>query len=183
MESSELHERLMRRALALAAHAAARGNHPVGALLASGETILLEAENTDATENDFTRHAELNLMVKAFRTLPAHTVRNSTLYTTAEPCVMCTNAIRVRGITRIVYSVSQETLVRIGGGQYKSIPCDEIYTRLGLSLELIGPVLGPEGLAMVQGESARRQARSPSILQRAKNLLRRLRIFRPKTHP
>jgi tRNA(Arg) A34 adenosine deaminase TadA len=88
------HERFIRRAIELSVLAKDHGNHPFGALLVNDDNeIILEAENTVYTEHDVTRHAELNLVSKASRTLDPEVIQQSTLYTSTEPCAMCSGSI------------------------------------------------------------------------------------------
>jgi tRNA(Arg) A34 adenosine deaminase TadA len=87
-------ERHLRQAIELAARARANGNHPFGSLLtdAIGD-VVLEAENTVLTGRDCTGHAELNLVRAASQKYdPAAFLRACTLYTSTEPCAMCSGA-------------------------------------------------------------------------------------------
>ena len=111
----EMDERLMRRAVAIAAKAREHGNHPFGALLADEKgNIQLEAENTVVTEKDCTGHAETNLMRKACRKYDPNTLAKCTLYTSTEPCPMCTGAIFWGNVGRIVFGLSEKRLYEIG---------------------------------------------------------------------
>ena len=91
-DNSEL-ERHLRRAIDLARKARERGNHPFGALLVDGNgTVLLEAENTIRSDRDVTAHAETNLVRMATHQFPKDFLADCTVYTSTEPCVMCTGA-------------------------------------------------------------------------------------------
>ena len=57
--------------------------------MAVGE-VLLEAENTVVTERDATGHAERNLMTLASRRFPRERLARCIMYTSTEPCAMCT---------------------------------------------------------------------------------------------
>jgi len=144
------HETFIRETHRLAIRAGQKGNHTFGALLVHHGEIVLRAENTVRSERDSTRHAELNLIVKAERELPTEVVRSSTLYTSTAPCLMCSATIRDAGITRIVFSVSYETFASLIPEGYRYIPCNEIYERLGTPLEWIGPMLEEDGLQVFQ---------------------------------
>jgi tRNA(Arg) A34 adenosine deaminase TadA len=140
------HEPFIRQALDLAISAGKKGNHTFGALLVYQGQVILTAENTVRTDRDSTRHAELNLVVKGERTLSTEVLQQSTLYTSTAPCLICTSVIWSAGISRLVYSVSYEAFTRLIAEEYKYIPCDEIYRRLGTTLDLAGPILEEEGL-------------------------------------
>lgn len=140
----------VRQAFALAREAAQRGDHPFGALLVSDGGVILTAGNTVHTERDPTRHAELNLVSQAARRLPAETVARATLYTSTEPCVMCTGAIYWVGVRRIVFGCSAEALARSLGEDW-AVPCRETLARLHSAIDVTGPVLEEAGLEVHAG--------------------------------
>jgi tRNA(Arg) A34 adenosine deaminase TadA len=140
------HEPFIRQCLDLAISAGKKGNHTFGALLAHQGQVLLTAENTVNTDHDITRHAELNLIAAGKRTIPDDMFRQSTLYTSTAPCLMCTALIWESGISSLVYSVLYEAFAKLIPEEYKYISCDEIYQRLGTTLDLQGPILEDEGL-------------------------------------
>lgn len=136
--------RYIRRAIELARQARARGNHPFGALLVADGQIALEAENTVVSQNDPTRHAEMNLVQAAWRKLPPELIRRSTLYTSTEPCPMCTGAIFWSGIRRLVFSVPALDLGEMSGDRFCG-PCGALFDRADERTEVVGPVLADEG--------------------------------------
>jgi len=96
------HERFMRRCIAMARAAGARGDTPVGALIVrDGRPIAGGGEQTP-TGLDITAHAEIVAIRRASRALGSVDLRACTLYTTAEPCFMCSHAIRDARIWRVV---------------------------------------------------------------------------------
>ncbi len=134
------HDFYMRRAFDLAISAADNGNHPFGAILVHNGEVMLTAENTVNTDNDQTRHAELNLVAEARRTTPRRTLEECTLYSSTAPCPMCTYAIWEAGIRKIVYGVTYETFAKLVTGGAPYITCEEIYKRLGTPVEITGGV-------------------------------------------
>jgi len=140
------HETYVRQSIELAISAARKGNHPFGALLVHEDKVIMTAENTVIADNNSTRHAELNLIVKSERAFPPEVLRECTLYTSTAPCLMCTAVIWNAGITRIIYSVSYESLSRLISGGQNYISLDQIYRLLGTEVEFVGPVLEMEGL-------------------------------------
>ena len=148
METRE-HEEFIRRTNYLAEQSVAHGNHPFGALLVKDGKILMEVENTDITDRDVTRHAELKLVSQACQSLDADTLAACTLYTSTEPCPMCTGAIFWSGIPRIVFGCSSEGL-RSVLDDVVGITCGEILARGKRDIELIGPVLEEESIRVHQ---------------------------------
>ena len=112
MESTN-DERWIRRAIELAAEARARGDEPFGALLVHDGEVVMEARNAVNTESDLTQHAELRLLSKASRQIPAETIASSTLYTSTEPCPMCAGAIYWARVARTVFGLSASRLLAL----------------------------------------------------------------------
>jgi tRNA(Arg) A34 adenosine deaminase TadA len=140
------HEQFIRQCHSLAISAGKKGNHTFGAALVHDGRIIMTAENTVNSDDDSTRHAELNLVVKSQRAFEPEVLAESTLYTSTAPCLMCTATIWSAGISRIVYSVSYEAFARLVAPTYRYIPCGEVFERLGTAADIIGPVLEKEGL-------------------------------------
>jgi tRNA(Arg) A34 adenosine deaminase TadA len=104
-------ERHLRRAIELAAEARAAGDMPFGSLLVGpGGDGLAEDRNTVLTEQDITAHPELKLARWASRRLDPETARETTMYTSCEPCPMCAGAIARSGLGRVVFALSGEQL-------------------------------------------------------------------------
>ena len=104
----------MQTAISLADSARSKGNHPFGALLADADhNVILTAENTVVTEHDVTNHAETNLIRLATRRYDPAFLATCTLYTSAEPCPMCSGAIFWGNVRRVVYGLSQASLYEI----------------------------------------------------------------------
>ncbi|MCX5362363.1 nucleoside deaminase [Streptomyces sp. NBC_00124] len=107
-------EHLLRRAIALAAHAVTLGDAPYGSLLAGPDgEILAEAHNTVLRDNDISAHPELKLARWAARELAPDTAARTTLYTSCQPCGMCTGGIARSGLGRVVYALSTEQLIEL----------------------------------------------------------------------
>jgi tRNA(Arg) A34 adenosine deaminase TadA len=107
-------ERLLRRAIALAAEARAGGNPPFGSLLTGPDgSVIAEDHNTVLTDGDITAHPELKLARWAARELDPATAAATTMYTSCQPCGMCAGAIERAGLGRVVFALSGEQLGRL----------------------------------------------------------------------
>ena len=106
-------EALLRRAIAIAAHAVTLGDAPYGSLLADAGAILIEAHNTVRRDNDISAHPELKLARWAARELDPEAAAQTTMYTSCQPCEMCAGGIVRSGLGRVVYALSTEQLVRL----------------------------------------------------------------------
>ena len=85
----------MRRALDLAAEAAAAGEVPVGAVVTLGAEIVAEAGNAMRGSSDPTAHAEMEAIRGAGARLGTSRLDDCTLWVTLEPCAMCAAAVSV----------------------------------------------------------------------------------------
>jgi tRNA(Arg) A34 adenosine deaminase TadA len=117
-------EVLLRRAIAIAAEAVALGDAPYGSLLADADgTILVEAHNTVRRDDDISAHPELKLARWAARELAPEVAARTTMYTSCQPCGMCTGGIVRSGLGRVVYALSTEQLVGLNpGSDWPAVP-------------------------------------------------------------
>ena len=91
----------MRRALDLAAEAAADGEVPVGAVVTIGEEIVAEARNAMRGSADPTAHAEMVAIRAAAERLGSSRLDQCTLWVTLEPCAMCAAAMAVARVAAL----------------------------------------------------------------------------------
>ena len=91
----------MRQAVAEAERGLAEGGIPIGAVLAHEGRILGRGHNRRVQRGSAVLHGEMDALENAGRR-PASFYRESTLYTTLSPCSMCSGAILLYGIPRIV---------------------------------------------------------------------------------
>lgn len=117
---------LLRRAIAIAAEALTTEDAPYGSLLAGGDgRVLIEAHNTVRRDNDITAHPELKLARWAAAELKPDVLARTTMYTSCQPCGMCTGAIVRSGLGRVVYALSTEQLVEINpGSAWPDVPIE-----------------------------------------------------------
>jgi tRNA(Arg) A34 adenosine deaminase TadA len=117
-------EVLLRRAIAIAAHAITVGDAPYGSLLADADgTILIEAHNTVRRDNDISAHPELKLARWAARELDAAAATRTAMYTSCQPCQMCTGGIARSGLARVVYALSVDQFSALNpGSDWLAVP-------------------------------------------------------------
>jgi tRNA(Arg) A34 adenosine deaminase TadA len=139
------HEMFIRRANQLAFQATQKGNHPFGALLVHKNKIIAEAENTVNTEDDFTRHAELNLIVEVTKRYSKDILSQATIYASTSPCLMCSYAIWEAGVRNVVYGVSYETKNTFSGRD-RFISIEKVFELLDTPLLSVGGILEKECL-------------------------------------
>jgi len=149
-ELSPIDLALLKRAIALAEAARAAGRHPFAALVAdgTGQVIAEAGNNSLPPQGDPTQHAELRAAQMAARAVLPEQLAEATLYTSAEPCAMCSGAIYWCGIGRVVYALSEHRLLELTGDHPEnptfSLPCREVFARGQRKIEVIGPALEEE---------------------------------------
>jgi tRNA(Arg) A34 adenosine deaminase TadA len=140
---------LLRRAIDIADTAVAAGDDPYGSLLAGPQgTILIEDHNTVRRDEDITAHPELKLARWAARELDADTAARTTMYTSCQPCGMCTGAIVRSGLGRVVYALSTEQWDQLNpGSEWPTVPSDgpALFDEARIPIERFYPPQPPSG--------------------------------------
>ena len=148
---------LLRESIRVAAAARAEGTHPFGAVVtdASGTIVAPAGNDSLPPSGDPTRHAEMVAVAAAFRALGPDAMRGTTLYTSAEPCVMCSGAVYWTGIDRVVYALSERRLLELTGDHPEnptfSLPCREVFARGQRAIAVSGPHLEDEAAVPHEG--------------------------------
>lgn len=112
-------QRFMRAAIDEARAGLAEGGIPIGSVLVHDGRILGRGHNRRVQRGSAVLHGEMDALENAGR-LPARTYRECVLYTTLSPCSMCSGAILLYGIPRVVIGenrsfMGEETLLRERG--------------------------------------------------------------------
>jgi tRNA(Arg) A34 adenosine deaminase TadA len=136
------HDAHMRAAIDLAYEAIERGDRPFGSVLVHEDEIVMRESNHVLTEDDIRRHPELHLAHRAMREMDPAAREETVMYTSTEPCPMCSGGMRYAGFGRVVYSVSAEEVVEFTGGD-PATRAAEI-----LDCEVVGPVENDAGRAV-----------------------------------
>ena len=93
----------MNLALSLAIKAYKKNEVPVGAVIVKNNKIISKAYNKKELKHNPMYHAELIAIARACRKLKTWHLDNCILYTTLEPCMMCSGAIEQSRIKQVVY--------------------------------------------------------------------------------
>ena len=139
--------RYLRYAIMIADRAREHGNPPFGAVLVSSRGwILSEAENTQGATSDCTCHAETNLLKEATRRFSRGLLSHSALYTSTEPCPMCSGAIFWSGVGRVVFGLSSEHLYALTQNKAEHLfeHCADVLAKGTHRIEVIGPLIEEE---------------------------------------
>jgi cytosine deaminase len=85
------------------------GGIPVGSVLVHHGTIIGRGHNRRVQKRSAILHGEMDALENAGRQ-PAEVYRDSVLYTTLSPCAMCSGAIALYGIPRVIVGENQTFL-------------------------------------------------------------------------
>ena len=112
------HEYFMRHCLRLANKAMANGNPPVGAIIVKDEEIIGQGIEAGKSKSDITFHAEIEVVRHAVNKLSRKDLSDCSLYTTHEPCIMCSYVIRHHALKEVVIGSRVKTI----GGMTSNYP-------------------------------------------------------------
>jgi tRNA(Arg) A34 adenosine deaminase TadA len=146
----------LRRAFKVARQALEHGNHPFGAILVGPDgDVLIEQENGYLPNRDMTAHAERLLATAASKKYRPQQLARCTMYTTAEPCAMCSGAVYWAGIGRLVYGLSEKRLKEITGNHAENptldLPCRTVFASGQRKVEVVGPLIEDEAAELHKG--------------------------------
>lgn len=137
----------MRRALELAAEAAAVSEIPVGAVVLDAEgRIVADGRNNREATGDPTGHAEVEALRAAAASVGSWNLEGHTLVVTLEPCLMCAGAILQARITRVVFGAWDDK-AGAAGSMYDVLRD----RRLPYRAEVIGGVEADAAKALLRG--------------------------------
>jgi len=150
---SERDGRYLRKAIVWSHAGRRRGNRPFGAVVVSEAGEVLAEAYCDSTETgDCTGHAETNAVrMLGARKVSSDELAKATIYSSAEPCVMCAGAIFWSAIGRVVYGVDAQRL-RVFRGERgdqrdAELSCHDVFRASPHRIECVGPALVDEASA------------------------------------
>ena len=110
-------EVFMQKAIELSRLAVAHGNEPFGAVLVKDGEIVFTNENQIYTRHDPTFHGEAGLIREFCAQTGVTDLRDYTMYSSCEPCFMCSGAMVWVKLGRLVYGASNIELEAILGNE------------------------------------------------------------------
>jgi cytosine deaminase len=129
-------DEFMRAAIDEARLGLAEGGIPIGSVLVHGGRIIGRGHNRRVQKGSAVLHGEMDALENAGRQ-PAAVYRESVIYTTLSPCAMCSGAILLYGIPRVIAGenrtfLGEEELLRVRGVAVDVLQdptCIELMTR------------------------------------------------------
>jgi tRNA(adenine34) deaminase len=79
------------------------GEVPIGAVIVKNNEVIASAHNLRETTQNAVTHAELLAIEKACEAVGSWRLEETTLYVTLEPCPMCSGALLLSRVDRVVY--------------------------------------------------------------------------------
>lgn len=148
--------RYLRQAIAWSRVARDRGNRPFGAVVVADDgRVLAEAYCNTSETGDCTGHAETNAVRQLGNRIDRETLARATLYSSAEPCVMCAGAIFWSAIGRVVYGIDAVRLRVFRGERLDQrdaeLSCRDVFNSSPHRIECLGPALIAESSTSHQG--------------------------------
>ena len=110
-------EVFMRKAIELSMLAVEHGNEPFGAVLVKDNEMVFTNENQIYTRHDPTFHGEAGLIREFCAQTGITDLQEYTMYSSCEPCFMCSGAMVWVKLGRLVYAASNMELEKILGNE------------------------------------------------------------------
>ena len=108
--NASLHELHMRLCLKLAEIARQRGEVPVGSVVVRDGAVIAEGVEGVRAQYDIAHHAEMEAIRRSCDILQTLDLSGCALYTNAEPCFMCSYAIRACRIGTVIFGAPVDTV-------------------------------------------------------------------------
>ncbi len=108
--ADSLHGSYMRLCLKLAGIARERGEVPVGSVIVRDGAVISEGIEGVRAQHDIAHHAEMEAIRRTCEILQTLDLSGCALYTNAEPCLMCSYAIRACRIGTVVFGAPINTI-------------------------------------------------------------------------
>jgi tRNA(adenine34) deaminase len=134
----------MRRAITLARQGENSGGGPIGCVIVLDGMVIGEGYNSVDRQHDPTAHAEIVSMRRAGELLQQSRFKGATLYSTLQPCGMCSMASIWAGISHIVYGAEREQVHQMYFEDRHFQTIDFIRDAFKDDLKVTGSVLGDE---------------------------------------
>ena len=145
--TSSLDALMMQHCIALSRTARHYGELPFACVICDeGGNVVAESLNRVRRDRDVTKHAEILAMAEAQRKFATTDLSDCTLYSTVEPCPMCSFPIRETGIRKVVYALRSPLMG--GYSKFGVLKSDEISRAMpeafGEPPQVLGGVLAEE---------------------------------------
>ncbi len=143
-------ELFMSKAIELSRLAVQNGNEPFGAVLVKDGAIVFTNENQIYTQNDPTFHGEMGLIRRFIEEKGITDLRDYTLYSSCEPCFMCSGAMVWVKLGRLVYGASNAELEHILGSEIDASSAQLVFENSFWKPQITSGILREEALKVLK---------------------------------
>ena len=147
MGTINAHEFYMKQCIELGKIAKENGESPVGSILVKNGKIVAKGIEAGKHHKDITSHAEIEVIRNFVKESGITNLENFTMYTTHEPCIMCSYVIRHHKISVIVWGISTGEIGGYSSPNFKILE-DKTISKWGKSPLLIPNILEDECKAL-----------------------------------
>lgn len=133
------HEKYMRRCLELAVLSKSKGKTAVGSLLVKNNQVISEGAEAISDLPSPLQHAEIIAITQAITATGINDLSDCYLYSTVEPCIMCSYAIRETKIGHVIFGTNAGDI----GGVFSNNPILTLthFSRWALPPEVVPGIL------------------------------------------
>lgn len=150
----EAKRKFMQKAIELAKKSAAKGDYALGVVVIKGNKIISKGTTNLKHENDPTVHGEIVAIRNACKKLKSHYLEGCVLYTTLEPCPMCTSAAIWAKMKGIIFGASMKDAIQNRGKRFSwrqiNISCKDIIKKGEPKLKLIKNFMNKECIKLFE---------------------------------
>ena len=172
MENKERIKLWMNKTFELAEIALMKGEVPVGCIIVYEENILASGKNEVNETRNATRHAEIVAIDEVIKWCEKNdknmedVFKESELFVTVEPCIMCAAALRQVGIRKVVFGCRND---RFGGcGSILDVHCDSL-PGLGPTLDCVGGVMSDKAVNLLKEFYRGENTNAPALKRKVKD--------------
>lgn len=142
-------ELFMKRAIELSKQAVAHGNEPFGAVLVKDGEVVFTNENQIYSRHDPMFHGEAGLLREFCAQTGITDLHEYTMYSSCEPCFMCSGAMVWVKLGRLVYGAGNNDLEELLGNE--GCNCSKmVFDNSFWHPEVTASVLKEESLAILK---------------------------------
>ena len=138
----ESHKKYILQCIELAKIALKNGDSPVGAIIVHDEQIIGTGIESGRSTGDITNHAEILSVRDAISNGKKLLLSQSKMYTTHEPCIMCSYVLRHHKIVHVIYGIPVDFI----GGHTSSfeVLCTEDVPKWGVKPKVTSGICAKE---------------------------------------
>lgn len=144
----DMDKAFMAAAIAESEKSIAEGNGETGCVIVKDGVIVAAGHNEENTRIDPTAHAEMVTIQKLCKQIGTKDLRGYTLYSTLQPCAMCSVACIWAGVSRIVYGAGRGTVDPSLFAEKHLNVTDFVCDSFHPDIEIVGGVLADECSAL-----------------------------------